>query len=93
MNVFIVFVKFLGRIVASWARLAGLSRLIGEEEGPTTKMKNIISKKKKKNWARGAQAPFPLSPHHPSPHGPSLVKLSIKRFDLFIKFQFEYESN
>ena len=46
MNIFINFVKFLGQIVASWVRLAGLSRLIGEEGGPTTKMKNIRSIKK-----------------------------------------------
>ena len=36
MNIFIIFVKFLGRIVVIWVRLA---RLIGEKGGPTTKMK------------------------------------------------------
>ena len=78
MNVFIVFVKFLGWIVASGARLA---RLIGEEggpkilevRGPTTKMKNIISKKKKNG----------LGPPPPS-LGSSLVESSIKNFGLFI---------
>ena len=50
MNIFIVFVKFFGWIVAIWMRLV---RLIVEkkrfkvlEGGLTTKMKNIITKKK-----------------------------------------------
>ena len=40
MNIFIVFVKFLGWIVANLIRIA---RLIGEKGGPTTKMKYIIT--------------------------------------------------
>ena len=45
------FVKFLGWIVASWARIARLIREAGGlrfwKEGPITKIKYIISKKKK----------------------------------------------
>ena len=62
MNTFIIFIKFLSWIVASCARLA---KLIGEErslkvleEGPTTKIKNIISIKKLiKKGARGGSGP------------------------------------
>ena len=43
-NIFIVFVKFLGLIVAIWVRIA---ILIGEKGDPTTKMKYRITKKKK----------------------------------------------
>ena len=62
MNVFIIFVKFLDWIVAIWVRLA---RFIEEngglrfwKGGVTTKMKYIISFKKKKNWTRGGSGPL-----------------------------------
>ena len=62
MNAFIVFVKFLGWIVANCTRLV---RMIGEEEGlrfwkrgPTTKNKKYHMKKKKKR----AQAPTWVHP-------------------------------
>ena len=45
MNVFIVFVKFLGWIVIIWVRLARFIEKKGPkvlEGGPTTKMKYII---------------------------------------------------
>ena len=51
MNIFIVFVKFFGWIVAIWVRLV---RFILEKKGQrfwkglTTKIKNIITKKKKR---------------------------------------------
>ena len=41
MNIFIIFIKFLGKIVVIWVRLA---RLIGEKGGLTTKMKYRITK-------------------------------------------------
>ena len=50
MNIFIVFVNFFGSIVAIWVRLV---RFIVEKRGImvlqelTTKLKNIITKKKK----------------------------------------------
>ena len=40
LNVFIVFVKILGWIVAIWVRLV---RLIGDKGDPTIKMKYIIT--------------------------------------------------
>ena len=41
MNIFIIFIKFLGKIVVIWVRLA---RLIGEKGGLTTKMKYKMTK-------------------------------------------------
>ena len=46
MNIFIIFVKFLGWIVAIWVRLV---KLFGEKGGPTIKRKYRMIKKKK-NW-------------------------------------------
>ena len=50
MNIFIVFVKFLGGIVAIWVRLIMLIVEKGGlrfRNGLTTKIKNIITKKEK----------------------------------------------
>ena len=44
MNIFIIFVKFLGWIVSIWVKLA---RLIRKKRGPTTNMKYIITDNKK----------------------------------------------
>ena len=58
MNIFIVFVKFFGWIVAIWVRLV---RFILEKRGQrfwkglTTKIKNIITKKK---WTLGGLGPY-----------------------------------
>ena len=50
MNIFIIFVKFLGWIVAIWVKLAKLIKENGGpkvlEGGSTTKIKYIITKKK-----------------------------------------------
>ena len=61
MNVFIVFVKFLGWIVAIWVRLA---KLIEEKMGLRIwKGVNYLNKiynnynKKKKNWTQGGPGP------------------------------------
>ena len=61
-NIFIIFIKFLDWIVAIWVRLA---RFIEEngglrfwKRGVTTKMKYIISFKKKKIGPGGVQAPL-----------------------------------
>ena len=57
MNIFIVFVKFLGCIVSIWMRLV---RFIEEKrdlrfwKGPATKIKHIITKKE--IWTQGARA-------------------------------------
>ena len=59
MNIFIVFFNFFGWIVAIWVRLV---RFILEKRGQrfwkglTTKIKNIITKKKKKD-PRGLRPP------------------------------------
>ena len=62
MNIFIIFVKFFGWIVVIWVML---DRFIVEKKGLrfwkglTTKIKNIITKKKIGPW-RGAWALRPL---------------------------------
>ena len=55
MNVFIVFIKFLGWVVAIWVSLASLIEENGDikfSKGPTTKIKYIITKIKNKNKKR-----------------------------------------
>ena len=67
MNVFIVFIKFLGWIVAIWVKLVRLieeKEAYGFERGPTTKIISIITKKK----IALRVDPGPLCPHL----GPSL---------------------
>ena len=56
MNIFIIFVKFLGWIVAIWVKLA---RLTGEKGGTITKMKYRMTKKK--NIGPGGPGPPPGS--------------------------------
>ena len=54
MNIFIIFVKFLGWIVAIWVKLA---RLTGEKGGTITKMKYRMTKNKKNLDPRGLGPP------------------------------------
>ena len=64
MNVFIVFVKFLGLIVAIWVRLARLIGVKGAKVLEGAQLQNEIynnSKKKKKIWTRPGWAL--LGPH------------------------------
>jgi len=60
-NDFIVFVKFLGWIVALWVRLVMLIEEKGDlrfwKRGPTTKIKYIITKINK-FWTQGTRAPL-----------------------------------
>ena len=68
MNIFIIFVKFLGWIVSIWVKL---DRLIRKKRGPTTKMKYIITDNKK-------NGPRSLGPHL----GLSLIQILKKKIDL-----------